>query len=129
MRLVYLCFQIVWIFEQVDIKMWVYEWLHHMEAGLAPLRHATWMYIRDMLHLDETRINTWSPNRGEIAAQVYVPLLMRDLYSIPTINIRGFMERMKSHIPDTDWVFWDTLYAYMPSSDIRNWIPPFKCKS
>jgi len=51
---------------------------------------------------------------------------------IQRLDPRPFMKQWKdwliAQLPDEDWSLLDIIYTYKPSSDVNNWIPPFKSK-
>jgi len=55
-----------------------------------------------------------------------------DLSFVQRFDPRPFVKEWKdwiaSKLPDDDWQLLDIIYTYKPSSDISNWIPPFKSK-
>jgi len=46
----------------------------------------------------------------------------------PRPFIRQWKDWVVAQLPDDNWNLLDIIYVYKPSSDINNWIPPFKGK-
>ena len=105
-------------------------------GGMQYIKSELYKRANKKLHLDEDRWTTWDPQRGEYAFRFYVPVwpveTWRNLPSLPDIEIDVAKHVLKakqtvmSWMPDGEWVFSDLYYQYMPSSDIANWVPPFK---
>ena len=55
---------------------------------------------------------------------------MPTLKALPNYHIvdawKGMKESVNSYIPRDTYMLWDMFYMYKPSSDMTNWIPPFK---
>ena len=62
--------------------------------------------------------------------QVYIPVNVPQLKSLPNYHIaemwRSVKQTMKKYTPTEEYSIWDTFYKYKPSSDMNDWIPPFK---
>lgn len=86
--------------------------------------------VDDYLHLEEDRILEWAPSTGHIEVQVYIPLETPSLQSVPEVDFASAYRRVKAQVvsltPDMEFSIWDTYYKYKPSSDVSNWLPPFK---
>jgi len=54
----------------------------------------------------------------------YLPFAMPSLKVLPSISFNKQYQRMKSYIPNTRR--WTSITEYVPTSDVLNWIPPFK---
>ncbi len=88
--------------------------------------------VTEYTQFKKTRWVVWDPVRGEFVLEVHLPLPLKDLKSLPHAKIMSQIEDIKyglSHLfPKSDWNFWDTYYSYKPTSDVTNWVPPFKSK-
>jgi len=86
--------------------------------------------VKDYLHLDSDRLITFNPREGQIEFQLYVPVDLPELQKISFMDVNGWVDDLKdkamSYVPDFDYSIWDTYYKYKPSSDVSNWLPPFK---
>lgn len=130
-----------WVLDAIQKNKWFYELLgfeQQMNEWIAQARTLTWEKVKTKirevantyLKLDKTRWTTWNPQRGEYAFQVYVPFDLPDMSFFSRYDPRPFLTRFRDwlirQLPAEDLTLLDTLYMYKPSSDINNWIPPFK---
>ena len=109
------------------------------DGGLQYIKDTLWEKVNNKLHLDEDKWTVWDPQRGEYAFQFYVPVwpmeMLRDMPELPEINIDigSALMRLKycvtSWLPEDDWYMSDLFYKYKPSTDYKNWIPPFKSRA
>jgi len=44
----------------------------------------------------------------------------------PRPFVKQWKDWLVAQLPDENWSLLDTIYKYKPSSDVNNWIPPFK---
>ena len=86
--------------------------------------------INDYFHIEENKIIEWNPAGGRLEAQVYIPTEAPSMQFVPFVNMAGTYRRVKAEvnslIPEFDYSPMDTYYQYKPSSDVSNWLPPFK---
>ncbi len=88
--------------------------------------------IKEYSQIGKARWIVYDPARGEFQAEVHLPLPVKDLQSLPHAKIQSYLDSFKTYFsgmtPSTDWNMWDTYYTYKPTSDITDWVPPFKGK-
>jgi hypothetical protein len=122
------------------------KWLYQ-HFGLEPqvndfirkVRMTTWPMIREKigqtfektLKWSQNRWTVWNPQKGEYAFEVYVPFKTPDTptlkrLSIPLTVASSLRGAIASYLPHDDWSLVDTFNAYKPTSDVSNWVPPFK---
>ena len=86
--------------------------------------------IKEYTQIGKTKFIVWDPIRGEFQIEIHLPLPLKDLQSLPHAKIQSYINTIKSYLeaitPTGDWNMWDTYYTYKPTSDISNWVPPFK---
>lgn len=122
-------------------SMWVYEYLGYrdqMDSWIRQARSLTWPdfrakvvdYVKETLQLHKNRWTTWDVSRGEYGFQVFVPFDPRDFSYLQRFNVGKYICHARTIItnliPEEDWTLLDRIFAYWPSSDRSNWIPPFK---
>lgn len=90
--------------------------------------------IKDMrdsiLNLDKSRVIVYDPQRGEIQLEIFLPVAVKSLREVPDTSvpkyIRAYKKFANSYIPSRNFSVYDTYYSLKPSTDITNWVPPFK---
>jgi len=89
--------------------------------------------LEDWLQLEQDKVINWAPTEGLIEFQVYIPMDIPDIQpvSIKVPNFRRlynvWFERLYNLLPSFDIApLWDLYYQYKPSTDVTNWVPPFK---
>ena len=86
--------------------------------------------IKEYTQIGKTKFIVWDPIRGEFQVEIHLPLPLKDLQSLPHAKIQSYINTIKSYLeavtPSGDWNMWDTYYTYKPTSDITDWVPPFK---
>ena len=89
--------------------------------------------IKEYAQIGKTKFIVWGPSRGEFQVEIHLPLPLKDLKSVPHAKIQSYINTIKSYLvgmtPSSDWNMWDTYYSYKPTSDITDWVPPFKGNS
>lgn len=84
------------------------------------------------LQINRTRVLTWEPRVALFEGELFIPLPMDNLKTLPELSMEPYMKKAKAYvnryIPETDFNIMDLYYTYKPDSDINNWIPPFKSK-
>ncbi|XP_023930015.1 uncharacterized protein LOC106176762 [Lingula anatina] len=87
-------------------------------------------FLHDYLQINRTRIIRYDPKEFILEFEVFNPIPLKDLMSMPELNLDVYRERLdamvKKYTPKDDMNMWDLYYTYKPSSDIRDWVPPFK---
>ena len=101
------------------------------ENGQKMLKVQVKVMLHDYLHIEKNRFTTWSPHTGRIEGQIYIPLPMMNLQSLPSIPVQKYLNKVKELA--VKYMFnrhtlVDIYYSYKPTTDIYNWIPPFKGK-
>ncbi|XP_074643894.1 uncharacterized protein LOC141900764 [Tubulanus polymorphus] len=103
------------------------------ENGKDLLKDQVHEITKQYIQLDRSGFTVYSPEKGEIQGEVYLPLRMElnwdQLKNFNTDVLKEEAKRVYSqYLPkmDGDYSLWDTYYKYKPSSDISNWIPPYK---
>jgi len=98
--------------------------------GVTFLRKNALYLVKDYLRLDSDRLITFNPSEGQIEFQLYVPVDLPELQKVNFMDLNGWVDDLKekamSYVPDFDYSIWDTYYKYKPSTDVSNWLPPFK---
>ena len=87
-----------------------------------------------LLHFDQDRWTIWDPEAGRFGFQVFVPMDLLSkipkLPELPDIDVGEYMDQVQDfvsdYIPDEMPCLSDIYYKYRPSSDYKNWVPPFK---
>lgn len=89
--------------------------------------------VEDYTQLNKTRFTVWNPNQGEFQFEVHFPVPLKDLKSLPHTKYVSQLRQLQSIAstlwPTSDYSMWDTFYSYKPTSDISNWVPPFKARA
>ena len=61
-----------------------------------------------------------------------MPAGLPDLSLLCRLDVTEYVTALRDiisrYLPDEDWTILDTIYAYKPKSDVRDWRPPFKGK-
>lgn len=98
--------------------------------GYDSIRDRAVEIFKEYTQLNKTRFVIWDPAHGEFVMEVHLPVPIKDLQSLPTAKIQQYWNRLQHAVdamtPAMDWNMMDTYYEYKPSSDITNWVPPFK---
>ena len=96
----------------------------------ASLKEKTRAYVAEYFQFSKNRWTVWDPVRGEYAFQIYIPFDLPDLTFLQKLNIQKYIDQantlISKYIPDEDWSMIDTFYLYKPSTNMQDWIPPFK---
>jgi len=78
-------------------------------------------------------LTVYDPSNGEIQAELHLPVDLPKLHQLPYLHFNEFQNEVKRlynkyvpEMPKSDYSFWDTYYKYKPSSEIKEWVPPFK---
>lgn len=93
--------------------------------------------IRAYLQLERTRWTVWNPESGEIGFDLYWPFHWDDLKHLPrlqeyfdNIDVSSYVnyarQQIVQYLPHAEFSLYDLYYRYRPSSDVFNWVPPFK---
>ncbi|GAB1606238.1 hypothetical protein Ahia01_000906300 [Argonauta hians] len=91
--------------------------------------------LKDALTQVDLKAVVFDPSNGEISAQLqYQGLitaydhLLTTGQSLAKLNVHldRFTDKLAAF---NDWTVYDTYYHYRPSSDIKNWVPPFKARA
>jgi len=111
----------------------VQGWLddaRNMDTEVAFRRVLAW--IKQQLDSVSVDVVTFEPKMGEFEVRITMPFNMKDLRSLPEIEIPDYFtqvgELYEEHMPTLnlpDYSLWDTYYNYKPSSDPNMWVPPF----
>ena len=102
--------------------------LYEQSRGYAKeyLRRVVQKYMR----MENTGFTVFDPKNGEIRAAIFLPLEVKQLNKMPAVDMRSLqtalMKLKEKYIPASDYSIWDTYYKYKPSSNVLDWIPPFK---
>lgn len=103
------------------------DWMKDQSIETAKDKALEW--TKNYLQLEKTRFTVWDPQRGDFQVEIYLPITLRDLQTLPKIDVKKYVVRARNFInkymPDNIYV-WDYYYMYMPSADYTNWVPPFK---
>jgi len=93
------------------------------------VHEVTKQYIR----LDRSGFTVYTPEDGEVQGELYLPLAMNlkweQLKNFNMDVVKDEANKLYSqYMPkfDNDYSVWDTYYKYKPSTDMSNWIPPYK---
>ncbi|KAL3871442.1 hypothetical protein ACJMK2_039441 [Sinanodonta woodiana] len=78
-------------------------------------------FIQHFVNMSNSGITVYDPVNGEIQADIYLPIPLQSLDVLPVLNIRKYSNRINSYLPGS----FDTSF-YIPDSDYKNWLPPFK---
>ncbi|XP_074640348.1 uncharacterized protein LOC141898387 isoform X2 [Tubulanus polymorphus] len=101
-----------------------------IETGKKVLRSQLHDIAKSFLLLDKSGFTVWDPKNGEIQAEIYLPTKIKQLNKLPEFNLNQLKAELnklyRKFIPKSDYTVWDYFYMYRPSSDINNWLPPFK---
>jgi len=129
------------IIKSIQENQWMYQYLgleQKVQEYVQAVRSMSWPQLRakiqqaasEHLKLDKNRWTIWNPQRGEYGFEVYMPIDLPDLALLQRLEVpkRVAMVRkmLARYMPDEDWTLLDTIYRYKPSSDVRDWVPPFK---
>jgi hypothetical protein len=112
--------------------------LHHI--SLATYRSQLIKKIRDYLQLERNAWSVWNPQSGEIGFDMYWPFHWDDVHHLARVQNIDFgkyismakdsVQKLLPTIPEmprfAKFNIYDYYYAYKPSSDVYNWVPPFK---
>ncbi len=105
------------------------------DNGLDNIKEKVKVWLKNYFKWEKTRVTVWEPKLGEYQAELYIPVGMHDLKTLPRITYytRRYITKasnvMNNYMPEnSNWNFWDTFYSYKPSGDVNNWVPPFEGK-
>lgn len=86
--------------------------------------------LNEFIQWNRSRWTKFDPQRGEYEFELYMPVDVPDLTWLKQLDMSEYFSNMKKfvgrYMPDEDASLMDTIYAYKPRSDARDWIPPFK---
>jgi hypothetical protein len=120
---------------------WLYQWLgleQKVDEFIQRVRATTWPMIRAQIKQSFEDKFKWSknrmtsnPQRGEYSFEMYLPFDAPDTttlkrLSVPVSVMSNLRGTISDYLPDSDWNLMDTINAYRPTSDVADWVPPFK---
>jgi len=120
-----------WLYQPLGLEQQVNEFIQKA-------RSTTWPMIRTQIHQAFEEKFKWSKNRltssprtGEYSFEVYVPFDAPDAptirrLSVPMTVLSNLRGTLADYMPDSNFNLLDTISAYRPSSDVADWVPPFK---
>jgi len=92
--------------------MTVFEWIKsEFLAEVSDIREA-------IMNFEKSSITVWDPEHGEIQTDVYLPLPVQTLDTLPTYDVNSYASRVQSYVPNMKFD--------MPSTDVSKWVPPFE---
>lgn len=109
-----------------------------VEEFMQRLQRMNWPTMKAMLEQSLTRSIQWNknrwtkfdPQRGEYEFEVYMPIDVPDMSWLKQLDMSEYLANTRRtiarYLPEEDWSLMDTIYAYKPRSNPRDWIPPFK---
>jgi len=83
----------------------------------------------EYLKIDQDKLISYEPRKAELEFQVYLPMEWPHLQTLPSLDLSKTYKQIRDDVSQylpTDYSLWDTYYKYKPSSDMSNWVPPFK---
>ncbi|KAL3871450.1 hypothetical protein ACJMK2_039447 [Sinanodonta woodiana] len=78
-------------------------------------------FMEHFVNMSNSGITVYDPVNGEIQADIYLPIPLQSLDVLPVLNIRKYSNRINSYLPGS----FDISF-YIPDSDYKNWLPPYK---
>jgi len=121
-----------WMYEYLGLdQQKVTEFMYKARAMTLPMIKAQIQQsLYEFFKWNRNKWTVWEPRRGEYAFEVYMPVDLPDLTLLQRLDITPYLSYvynyLMSYLPDDDWTLLDTIYAYKPKSDVRDWVPPFK---
>lgn len=131
-------FQIRWVYDVTELDRLV-------QALMTELRVQGWQALVNWWHSNcrhiQPHVTRYDPEHGEYEVQMKMPVSFSRVSGVPDWPIFKHWDRVKKIVSKkwalfnrlnfsfaNGWAFWDLFYAYKPSSNPLDWIPPFKCK-
>lgn len=126
----------VWAVRYMELDQRVKELIREIsEISLATYRSQLIGKVREYLQLERDAWTVWNPQEGEIGFDLYWPFHWDDIEHLPRlkqIDFQKYIDVAKEFIemyrPHPEFSFYDIYYKYKPSTDVFNWIPPFRSK-
>jgi hypothetical protein len=119
------------MFEYLGLQTQLQELMYKVHTMNWPMLKAQIKQsVAQALQLNRNRWTVWNPQTGEFAFEIYMPVDLPDLSLLRKLEgskyFRYFYNIIARYMPDEDWTMMDTIYAYKPSSEVTEWVPPFK---
>jgi len=121
-----------WVFQYLNMdQRAVQEFMYKARAiTFQAVKAQAQQSVYELMQWNRNRWTIWDPRKGEFAFEVYMPVDLPDLSLIQRLDMTGYIgnvyDVIARYLPDDDWTLLDTIYAYKPKSDVRDWVPPFK---
>ena len=120
-----------WMYQYLGLEQQVTEFIYKVRAmNWRAMKGMIQQSASEFLKLNKNKWTMWDPRKGEYAFEMYVPMDMPDLTLLQQLDISDYLTSLRDalvrYMPDDDWTLLDTIYAYKPKSDVRDWVPPFK---
>jgi len=121
-----------WLYQYFGLEQKVTEFIQRARAMTYPMiRAQIKQAFENKFQLSRNRWTVWNPQRGEYEFEVYVPFEVPDVptlrrMSVPLTVLSNLRETIASALPSDDFNLVDTINAYKPTSDVADWVPPFK---
>ena len=80
--------------------------------------------MQHFVNMSNSGITVYNPVNGEIQADIYLPIPLQSLDVLPVFNITKYSNRINGYLPGSF-----DISSYIPGSDYKNWLPPFKGNS
>ena len=124
-------FQVSAAYTKYDVEARTKAFVRDVVMGSVNFVQKNLFYLVDQyLHLDQDKIIEWNPAGGRLEVQAYLPLEAPSVQSVSFVNLASTYRNVRatamSLVPDFDYSPMDTYYKYKPTSDVSNWLPPFK---
>ncbi|CAI9742929.1 apolipophorins-like [Octopus vulgaris] len=114
----------------------------HLEEVLPDLKNKVIRFVKKevatlkkALTSIDLKVLVFDPKNGEISAQLYYHGLISAYRHLEDTSdsldkvSRSFQKYSNKLSAFTDWTVYDTYYHVKPSSDVKNWVPPFKARA
>ncbi|KAK3581896.1 hypothetical protein CHS0354_024209 [Potamilus streckersoni] len=81
-------------------------------------------FIQHFVNMSYSDITVYGPVNGEIQADIYLPIPLESLDVLPVFRMPKYFNRINGYLTGS----FDAS-SYIPGSDYKNWLPPFKGES
>ena len=123
--------QLVWTWNYWQVEDTITDFFRELyQDTMTSMKDKSKGFMDYYLQLEKNKVIKFKPAQGEIEFQVYVPARIQGLDKLPKFPIEKYISKLmaltKRVTPVRQWAVWDTYYKYKPTTDYKNWIPPFK---